>query len=71
MPNSPRPEVEKPVFTALESGDRLEYCVAIDRPGSRRIIIPFFGDSRDAQNWIDWAGRWWRDVSATKKAHSG
>jgi hypothetical protein len=62
MSNAAWLDSERPVFTVIESRDGLEYSVAIDRPRARRVLIPFFGDSREAQNWIDRAGPRWHEL---------
>jgi hypothetical protein len=63
MSDSCPAEVETPGFTIIQSGDGLEYLVAMDRPGDCRAIIPFFGDRQDAQRWIDGAGEQWRRLA--------
>jgi threonine dehydrogenase-like Zn-dependent dehydrogenase len=68
MTDTPCSDVAKPVLAVAESADGLEYCVAIDRPGGRSVLISFFGNREDAERWIESAGRQWHRLASSAVA---
>jgi hypothetical protein len=58
-------DLEESTFSIVETADGLEFRVAIDRPGARRVTIGYFADRRDAQGWIDREAKHWRRLAAS------
>jgi hypothetical protein len=58
-------DLEECTFSIIETADGLEFRVAIDRPGARRVTIRYFGDRQDAQGWIDREAKHWRRLSSS------